>query len=396
MISLKKVYRFFPPTVWGITLILVLFVIRKTILNVARGETNVSASIDSNSSLGILALGLSLMILLFNNKCLSAIYRRCGSFASYYIFALISAFWAGGSLGGVVYKGLEMLLSYLLVCLAIYKIGNFKKAIDYLLILCFIVTFFDYYYYYQNFRTLIMHTNTFTISAMIGFVLCVSAIRIKLYNSKQIWFPLLFFGFVLIAGTSSASYIATILGLFVMFSIKGKRINYLKMIFVAILIYCVFDFLYPYITEYIFVGHTEENIESGSGRSEIWAACMASWSDSPILGHGFVIGEKTLQDYGSFAVRSAHNAFLSVLVNTGVIGLVFFLRPIIKLLKLTTKSNKYTLLFLPVSVAVIINVCSCPIIGSDWYPESLCAFALFAISFLFLIPKKQTYESSLL
>ena len=67
---------------------------------------------------------------------------------------------------------------------------------------------------------------------------------------------------------------------------------------------------------------TDEEIASGdlSGRTTIWRAGLDAFEDAPILGYGtgtYAVASKT--------GRVAHNSYLSVLVETGVVGFLAFM-----------------------------------------------------------------------
>jgi O-antigen ligase len=57
-------------------------------------------------------------------------------------------------------------------------------------------------------------------------------------------------------------------------------------------------------------------------RQEIWTAALERWGDSPIIGWG--TGTFRLAVWGPTSGFIAHNAFITILVETGLIGLGFF------------------------------------------------------------------------
>ncbi len=73
------------------------------------------------------------------------------------------------------------------------------------------------------------------------------------------------------------------------------------------------------------LGGTVEEIEEGTltGRTGIWEAGFEVFRESPIIGHGYAtFGVATSALTGR--IRAAHNAFLSVAVGAGLIGLGMF------------------------------------------------------------------------
>ncbi len=72
-----------------------------------------------------------------------------------------------------------------------------------------------------------------------------------------------------------------------------------------------------------------EKIENGSARKAIWEAAFKLWDENPLMGNGLIVGERRIVGYIGLAVISAHNSFISVLVNTGIVGMVIFMNLLI-------------------------------------------------------------------
>jgi exopolysaccharide production protein ExoQ len=158
---------------------------------------------------------------------------------------------------------------------------------------------------------------------------------------------------------------------------------------IIVLVLCIIfyaiagDIIYSFIR----AGHSEAEMQSGTGRSVIWEAAYMSFKDNPILGSGFVIGERELgPKYGfDFRQLSAHNAFLSVLVNTGLIGFFIFIRFLYKwgiILYRNSHWNVLSTILLPIYISIVINSAACPSIGSDWGPISSCIYLIIGVSFM--------------
>lgn len=89
-------------------------------------------------------------------------------------------------------------------------------------------------------------------------------------------------------------------------------------------------------------------ISSGSGRIEIWKNLLSLWSESPIFGIGWYnFLHYNIELFGR--ENYAHNAYLEVLVETGVIGfaiyLSFILAVLYKTIVLTRKNPELNYLF---------------------------------------------------
>lgn len=386
----KRFYHQYPKSVWNMTFILFLLVLRKTLLNTMRDSTAVI--VDSNSSLGVIVIVSMFLYLMVHNTMVKNVYVQGKSFANYCILALLSVLWAS-NYGYILYKGVEVLLSYMLICLAIYKINDLRKAIIYTLFLCTMISIVDYCYHFRFFHSFIMHTNTYTISSMIGGLICLGLIRMKTHTFKQLNYCIFINGFILISGTSSASYISAIGGAFVLFSITKKKIHWGFLIIMLAIIYILGDYILPLVSDYIFYGHSVRDIQTGTGREYIWKAAIESWKEAPMLGKGYAVGEKSLfEEDGTIVYRSTHNGILSVMVNTGLVGLFLFFNAIYKWFYFTIrkmKTNSYAVAIFPAMVGAFINILSCPVLGSDWYPQSLCYYALMAIAFIYFSPSSK-------
>ncbi len=73
-------------------------------------------------------------------------------------------------------------------------------------------------------------------------------------------------------------------------------------------------------------GQTSAQIGSLSGRAEMWQKIWTSFQESPWIGHGYFVTSKTgrLYVWGEYGNWTAHNAYLQLLVTTGVVGGLLF------------------------------------------------------------------------
>jgi hypothetical protein len=98
----------------------------------------------------------------------------------------------------------------------------------------------------------------------------------------------------------------------------------------------------------LFLNDYYRGLDSLSGRQELWAASWKIFKKSPLIGHGFRMSEVMFfqQD-----MTSSHNAYLSSLMETGIIGTFFLLIAVFltlyKLAKISwcLKSNTYIFYF---------------------------------------------------
>jgi O-antigen ligase len=72
---------------------------------------------------------------------------------------------------------------------------------------------------------------------------------------------------------------------------------------------------------------TGESVESLSlgGRFKLWQAGMNIFPESPVLGHGTASYKHAITPQLGMLAQTAHNSYLSVMVEEGIVGLLLFL-----------------------------------------------------------------------
>lgn len=383
--SLKKIYKLYPQKVWILTLITFIFISRKTIFNVTREVGNYTATIDRGSSLALLGIFASSLLIMQNIPKIKKIFPQISPFLGYYIFATLSFLWAG-SIGTILFKGIEVVCSYMIICLTLYTIRSSKLSLLYIIYLATASTSMDILNKWIKYGFGFYHTNAYTMTAMIALLLICGSVRNKILDFKEVKLLFIINACMLIAGTSSASYISFIIGIIILFSTKKRKgINLGVTLLICLILYGIYYYYQDLVFDIIFHGRSTEKIENGSGRKAIWEAALKLWEQSPIIGNGFLIGERQIVHYIGLAVISAHNSFISVLVNTGIVGILIFILFILKwFYKVYSylRTNRYACVLLPAMTATIVNCNAFPAIGSDWNYVAPSVYALIAFVFI--------------
>lgn len=386
MNRIQTIYKLYPKSIWLYTLVVYMYIARKTIFNVTREIGTFEANIDRGTSLALLAIIFSIFILYKNKQSVIQLNKKVSIFSIYYLFALFSFIWAN-NIGTITFKAIEVITNFYLIAFIIYKIKNPTLILFYIILSSTFTTFLDIIN--VNIRlgwALSHHTNAYTFTALIALLLSLGCIKMHIINYAKLRLIIFFNIYALLAGTSSASYIAFIIGLIILLGSNKKGINIFKTGAICIILYICYYYFEDIMLNIIFKGKSQEAIENGTGRLSIWTAALRAWEASPLWGHGFLVGERSLWKFDlQLMVVSAHNAFISVLVNTGIIGgiifIYFWLKWIWKVFH-TSSKNKYAIIIFPVIISVFINCNAFPAIGSDWNYVAPSIYSLITFSFV--------------
>lgn len=361
----KQFNSLYPKSIFWETVVVLIHICRKTIFNI-RSSMDEAVEGNSGSLLMIFCVMLNLYFVYKNRRYLKRSLRGSTSFLLFIIVCIISIAWTPvPDFKGIIAKGIELLSSYLLLSIILYKINDVWRCVYFIVFIATCAALLGGVYVHFG------HTNTYTISALIGAILGIGLY--KNYKVKTMKYFVIINLAILIVGTSSASYISFIFALVVLFSTNKKGIN-IPLLFAAFLfLFLTYEFAMPYISQYIFYGHTEEQIASGTGREFIWNIVFRAFAERPFLGYGFVLGERwVFANIDNIFILSAHNGYFSVLLGTGILGMLFFGFYILKTLfqgYILTKGKTYSgysAILLSALLGVLANNMSYPCIGSDW------------------------------
>lgn len=372
--------RLYPKTIQIETLIIIFHIFRKTLLNERRSMEDTSMS--GGTTLMLICILLNLWIICRNKRVINISIKTTGWFFAYTILCGLSFMWAiTGSNGftSVLAKDVEIATSFLALSVIMIKIKDLNLCTIYVVYIMTISALCG------GIAQGFMHTNSYSFSAMLGFIMSFGLWRI--YKIKNMIYILGINAALLIVGTSSASYISTLCAIIVLLSSNKKGIKIPQAIGLSVIVYLIYEYGYDIVAPYIFYGHNQEAIEGGTGRFEIWGQFIDGWKSSPILGHGYIVGERNLALMGGReVVFSAHNGYISVLVNTGIVGFfiffIFVLQTFSRCLMFSQNRNAAqpiaTICFAALC-GLLVNNMSYPAFGSDWnytFPPMMCLIIL--------------------
>ena len=362
-------------------------ILRKTLFNRVR-DMNAYSSVDANSSIAIFATIIMGVIVFQNWRKIRKEMRMCDTFIYYYVFAGISVCWAGFNFLPIIgYKAVEVIVSFV-ATLIIMK--NLRDNASRFIFVIMSFTICNVIYLIMVLKTGQGHDNAFPLLAITEFLLIIGAVKFGLTNWKHMRHHLFVCSATIILGTSSASWISLIIGLFFFFSITKRGVNIFAAVLAAGFFYGIWSFFEEDVIKIVFGNKTKEMIESGSGREALWMPYLRGWLESPLVGHGFIVGEKgaVAAKYIAFATNTAHNMMISVLINTGLVGMAFWIAFLYKQCiicwRYSLKHNQYALICIPAIIAMFVNANSFPVIGSEWSPISNPIYALLIFVFVYI------------
>lgn len=126
----------------------------------------------------------------------------------------------------------------------------------------------------------------------------------------------------IVVGTSATTNLAAVLGILVAVIISTRRngLQPVTVVAVCLLLFLGLAALLARDTAitWLMPNKTVEQIESFTGRRELWEQLSGVLNESPLLGRGFVASTRA----GDLRLFNAHNALLQAMLDTGILGTV--------------------------------------------------------------------------
>lgn len=213
-------------------------------------------------------------------------------------------------------------------------------------------------------KNLLAHTTLYCLLSSIGFFVFERTNISKFYNSALILLSL----FIIFMSRSSTNLIAVVLIVFLGFifyieiifdQIKiGKKITGLMFLF--FLSFAVIFFIFASEIFALVPGFFGKDMTL-SMRVPIWEYLWADVRNNFLLGYGFatywIMGHWRIELFAShfegFKVNEAHNGYLDILLQLGIVGFIFFLFPIIAYIHRMLKLNSN----IATNVAILLLFC---------------------------------------
>lgn len=354
----KQFRGIIPKDVQFATLIFIIHMSRKTIFN------------NSGGLFMALCILLNLYIIYKNKELIAEAIRGTKAIIYYCVFAGFSFLWAiKADFGTIIGKDIEILVSFLAIAVTLYKIKDLITCYYYVVVLVSLSTLMGLT---RGLLIGAMHTNVYSIPAFVGFILAFNLwYNYKMSDMRSYMILNLV---ALIVATSSASYIAAIIAISIYLSAFRKGLKISNVILMTLGLFLLYNLFSEFVYSIVFYGKSQKLIETGTGRDYIWKVFINAWKDSPWLGWGYSIAERSMEQFkgGRAGYMSAHNGYLSLLINTGVIGFAIYSPIFIRtFLNGYQAGRKWADPMAPIAlfssfVGVLVNNYTYPILGSDW------------------------------
>ena len=230
------------------TIIIILPIFRKTIFNVAVDAGTYSGGLNQSTSLALLSVGVTFFIFLSRYKEIIMVCRKVLPLLLYYIFCLLSFIYSEQKFA-IIFKATEVLSSIVLTSYIIHKIKNVKLCLSYILLICLLPMTIEFIYAGGRF----IHTNTYSFSALLGLLICIGGIRYNIFRWKEVGIFIIIFILGIIGGTSSATYISTIVGILTYFVCNKKGVKIEQIVLVCIIAFLIYFLYSDLILKYVFL-----------------------------------------------------------------------------------------------------------------------------------------------
>jgi len=300
-----------------------------------------------------------------------------------------------------IYKSFEYAALLLSIFIALSFEKNYESAEKKVLLLATITLFCGIFLHIKtnNYQISIssLHTNQYSATAAMISAYCLGE-YLKAYSSRKK--TLKRFGivglFFLVVGTSTASNIAFLCGVVLNFFFVGKLLFAFAGIWVLVILVLVGNYVFEtdfgFLTQVLAPGKTEKHLETASGRLMIFEYYKSRIFKSPYIGYGFAVIEK---EKGILGPGLTHNSILSVLLGTGLFGMLFYCLFLIKLgiesLRSIAAKRQGSIGSTAAIVTGLVNSLAIPLVADYWMEPSFsfCCFLGLSVWHILVGDKKQ-------
>jgi O-antigen ligase len=351
------------------------------------------AAVDLQNSINILATVIMLAIVIGPRGRLSGLRLIRGPtqwLVVYFAFCLLSCLWAVKPMY-VAYQSVELIVVLFFMG---YILATIDKPRDGMLYLCRFAAataLLPYLGEVARSGAIFQHTNAYSASGAYGAAMALAAVKRGVLRLGDVKYSLAACLAAVVFGTSSASNVALLVGiLLIAVASRRRAVSLARLGILAVIMFLVLTRGADAITPYVFPGKDADQIKSFRGRTVVYAAVWDAFHKSPIIVYGFASGERSIDIDGMGITNSTHNGALSVAVNTGIVGFLFFglgLYSVLRSLCLADRGGDTFAWPALVGIVVgLINSMAYPLVGSTWKYPTTGFLGIVAYGSIFLAP----------
>jgi O-antigen ligase len=357
------------------------------------------ATVDLQNSINIVAVAIMFSLIVRPKTRVSDLRLLRGPtqwMVIYLAFCLLSCVWSAKPLY-VAYQATEMIAVLFFMGYILDKIGEPRDGILYLCRFCAVTAFLPYLGWVLRTGQIIQHTNAYSTCGAFGAAMALAAIRRGVLRFAEVKYSLIACLAAVVFGTSSASNVSLLIGI-LMVAAASRRgpISVAKLAVLAVLAFFILTHGFDLVRPYVFPGKNMDQIKTFRGRTVVYADCWAAFRQNPVIGYGFGAGERSIDIAGRGITDSTHNGLLSVAVNTGIVGLLFFGLGLYRLIRslwlADLMGNAFAFPILVAIVVGLINSMAYPMIGSTWKYSTTSFLGIMAYGSIFCAPGSYVCE----
>lgn len=222
---------------------------------------------------------------------------------------------------------------------------NYKGTLDNLTKLFFIIFVFSLYFFWQG--KLLQSSFSGGMEAATNAIYCLVTIVPFLMFLKKKWLRLVLLLIVFVSTVFSSKRGATIIMMIALIptmnsvfsGMKNKRLKRTLIVVIgALIVFALFAVANTYVSGRLLDRFSSIEETGGSGRQMIWENTMDNFRTSSFSGQLFGHGPRGVQQLGM--ATAAHNDFLEVLYDYGILGLIVYLSIHVHLIRRTIRLKK--------------------------------------------------------
>ena len=226
------------------------------------------------------------------------------------------------------------------------------------------------------------------------FQLVVSKSKNLFTRRENIFFSLLFLYSLFLCQSRSAIVVFALFFLFRFLFLKSKMISWISLL-LFIPVYSYLEQNLPLMLIEYGLGEyfRVDTLAEGSGRTIAWTFAWEQLQNNFFIGKGFAYTENLFNSYYVYLSKlghqgNAHNSFLTIWLDTGLIGLILFMFPFFSLFVRGNRLNSYAF---PILICILFAA-----FFESWLAASLNPFTIVFLIIVTMLLKEEKTDNKLL